>query len=113
MGAVPASPASRKTRATVDQPHAANVPRDTRVSIVAVPWRRFTRAARWNPAPLTNTTGVMSTNAAHGQWANCRAGIMETATAGTVSTTASTSRRASVRCQARSTSAWSSGSGLE
>ncbi len=80
--------------------------------MVAVPWRRFSTAARWNPAPLTNTTGVMSTNASHGQRENCRAGIIESNRAGTVSTAANTSRRASVRCHARSASAWSSGSGL-
>ena len=30
-----------------DQPHAAIVPIEMSVSIVAVPWRRFIHAARW------------------------------------------------------------------
>ena len=46
------SAAPRKTSATVDQPHAARVPMDTSVSMVAVPWRRLITAARWKPHPL-------------------------------------------------------------
>ena len=40
------SPASRKKSATIDQPHAASVPTEMSVSIVAVPCFRFSQAAR-------------------------------------------------------------------
>src|ERR687886_441486 len=41
-------PASPMNSAYSDHSHAASVPTETSVSIVAVPWRRFAHAALWN-----------------------------------------------------------------
>ena len=57
---MPVSPASRKKSATTDQPHAASVPSEISVSIVAAAWRRFFHAATWNGQPAQSTTGVAS-----------------------------------------------------
>ena len=61
------SPASRKKSATTDQPQAASVPTEIRVSIVAAPWRRFCQAALWNGQPAQSTTGVASWSESHCQ----------------------------------------------
>jgi hypothetical protein len=48
---IPVMPASPHSSATTDHVHAASVPRLTRVSIVAVAWRRLRHAARWKDQP--------------------------------------------------------------
>ena len=45
---MPGSPAAPKNSAHSDQPNAASVPTEIRVSMVAAPWRRLAQAARWN-----------------------------------------------------------------
>ena len=55
------APASRKKSEATDQPHAASVPTEISVSMLAEPWRRFRQAARWNGQPAHSTTGVAST----------------------------------------------------
>ena len=64
------APSTRRSAAT-DQPHAASVPIETSVSIVAAPCRAFTSAARWKSKPAQKTTGVASANASHSQPSNC------------------------------------------
>ncbi len=54
------APAPRKNRATTDQVQAAMVPREMRVSMVAVPWRRLAQAALWKGHAPHTTTGVAS-----------------------------------------------------
>ncbi len=61
------SPASRKKSETTDHPQAASVPTEMRVSMVAVPWRRFCQAALWNGQPAHSTTGVASWSESHCQ----------------------------------------------
>ncbi len=39
------------TRTTADQSHAASVPTEISVSIVAAAWRALVSAARWKPPP--------------------------------------------------------------
>ena len=51
------SPASRKKSATTDHPHAASVPTEIRVSIVAAPCFRFIHAALWNGQPPQMNNG--------------------------------------------------------
>ena len=45
------SAAFKKNNATVDHAHAASVPIETSVSMVAVRCRRLTKAALWNAQP--------------------------------------------------------------
>ena len=90
---------STATRATKDQIHAASVPIEIKVSIVAVRWRRLSTAARWKPEPAQKTTGVESAAASHSQPANWSGGIMASAASGAVRTAAATRRTASVRAR--------------
>ena len=83
---MPAMPAIPKNRAYSDQPRAASTPTLMSVSIVAAPCRRFIHAARWNGHAPHNATGPASASASHCQFVNCRAGIIDIATTGTVST---------------------------
>ena len=92
---MPGSPAPRKNRATIDQPQAASVPTEIRVSMVAAPWRRLTQAARWNGHAPQITTGVASCSASHCQLSNCSAGIIDTRSTGSDSAAETTSRRSS------------------
>jgi hypothetical protein len=48
---IPGIPASPRNSAHTDQPNAASVPTDTRVSMVAAACRRLTAMARWNGQP--------------------------------------------------------------
>ena len=64
---IPGSPAEPRNSAYSDQPKAASVPRETSVSIVAAPCRRFVQAARWNGAPPHTTTGVARASESHCQ----------------------------------------------
>jgi hypothetical protein len=71
------------------------VPSEIRVSIVAVAWRRFAHAARWNGHAPQTTTGVASWSASHCQFSNCSGGIIESTRTGSVSAAEMTSRRRS------------------
>lgn len=95
-------PAVPRKRAQSDQPKAASVPMDTRVSIVAAPCRRFVQAARWKGSPPQTTTGAARVRESHCQLSNWRAGTMAIRTTGTAST-AETWRRC--RSAARAASA--------
>src|SRR5690349_14067633 len=61
--------------------------------MVAPPWRRLTRAARWKGQAHQVTTGVTSTATTTDQPANCRAGIIAIAIAGTVNAADTSTRR--------------------
>ncbi len=109
---MPIIPAVPKNSAYVDQRKAADVPIDTRVSIVAVPWRRLVQVARWNGQAAQMMTGPVSANASHCQAGNCNAGTIDIAITGTASTmlptrrwrrsTSSASRRSVVGCSGSS-----------
>ena len=62
------------------------------VSMVAVPCLRFVHAARWKGHAAQTITGAARAREAHCQNGNCRAGIIDIAITGTVSTTDPTSR---------------------
>src|SRR5215216_7953824 len=83
---IPGVPAVPQNRAYSDQPIAANVPRETRVSIVDVPCRRLTHAARWNGQAPHTTTGAAKVSESHCQFVNCQAGTIASAITGMVST---------------------------
>ena len=90
---IPGMPASRKKRATSDQPRAASVPSEISVSIVAAPWRRFCQAALWKGQPPQSTTGVASCSASHCQFSNCSGSIIESSRTGSESAAAKIRRR--------------------
>ena len=90
------------TSATSDHAQAATVPSEISVSMVAAPCRAFRSAARWNPAPAPNTTGVASTRPSHSQPENCSAGSIAINASGSDNTTATISR---IRAR-RASSAW-------
>ena len=81
------------TSTTVDHAHAASVPIEISVSIVTARWRALRNAARWNGQPAQSTTGVASASAAHSQPSNWSGGTIAISVKGTVSATATTSRR--------------------
>ena len=91
------------TSTTVDHVHAASVPTEISVSIVAAPWRAFTNAARWNVQPAQNTTGVESASATHSQPSNCSGGTIVSSTSGTLSAIATTRRSFSAPTRSVST----------
>ena len=64
---MPGTPAVPQNRAYTDQPSAASTPSDTSVSMVAVPWRRFAQAARWNGHAPHTTTGAARVSESHCQ----------------------------------------------
>ena len=64
---IPGSPALPKSSAHSDQANAASTPIETRVSIVAAPWRRFAHAARWNGQAPQTTTGAARVSEIHCQ----------------------------------------------
>ena len=68
------------------------MPSETSVSIVDVPCRRLTQAARWNGQAPQTTTGAASVSESHCQLVNCQAGTIARAITGTVSS-AETIRR--------------------
>ena len=92
---MPGMPASPMNSAYSDHNQAASVPTLIRVSIVAVPCRRFAHAARWNGHPPQSTTGVARLSASHCQLSNCSGGIIDSSRTGTESTAEKTSRRRS------------------
>ena len=89
---MPAIPAVPHNSAYSDQPSAARVPIDTRVSIVAVPWRRLVHAALWNGHAPQTTTGAARVNDIHCQLVNCSAGTMAIAITGALSTSDTNNR---------------------
>ena len=60
---------------------------DTRVSMVAAPWRALMNAALWNGHAPHTTTGAASVSESHCQYVNCRAGIIANAMTGIDSAT--------------------------
>ena len=88
---VSASTPRRST--TVDHPHAASVPTEMSVSIVAAPWRALTEAARWKGQPAQKTTGVDRARATHSQPSNCSGITIASSASGTLRTAATTRRR--------------------
>ena len=86
------SPGPTASSAATDQPQAARVPSDTRVSMVAARWRSPARAARWKPDPAHSTTGVARTAASQAQPGYCRAGNMARASTGAVRAAAASRR---------------------
>jgi hypothetical protein len=108
---VAVSPAPRATSATVDHVHADSVPSETRVSIVAVPWRALISAARWKAKPLTKTTGVARPSASHGHPSNISGGTIDTSTRGTVRPAARSRRQVIERRWRSATSPPASSSG--
>jgi hypothetical protein len=99
-------PSSTAARATSDQPQAASVPIEMSVSIVAVPCRAFTGAARWKRRPETKTTGVARASATHSQPPNCSGGIIAIAVSGPVRTAARRSARRSERAEPPVACSW-------
>src|SRR5918992_5230169 len=83
---MPGTPAVPNSRAYSDQANAASTPIEISVSIVAVPWRRFAHAARWNGHAAHVTTGPASAREIHCQYVNCRAGTIASAMTGTART---------------------------
>ena len=92
---IPGSPASRKKRETADQPQAASVPTEMSVSIVAVPWRRLSAAARWNCQPPQRTTGVASWSESHCHASNWSEGTITSSTTGSESAVVTSRRKRS------------------
>ncbi len=90
---MPGMPASPRNSAHRDQPNAASVPTQTRVSMVAAPCRAFVQAARWNGSPPQTTTGAASVSESHCQLSNCRAGTIASRTTGRARTAETTRRR--------------------
>src|SRR5699024_7174214 len=79
---MPGVPAVPRNRAYSDQPNAARVPMEMRVSMVAAPWRRFVQVARWNGQAPQTTTGAARVRESHCQQVNCSGGIMASRIAG-------------------------------
>ena len=92
---MPGMPASPRNSAYSDQPNAASTPTEMSVSIVAVAWRRFAHAARWNGSAPQTTTGAASVSDSHCQFSNCSGGIIAIASTGSVSAVETSSRRRS------------------
>ncbi len=101
------SPASRKKSATIDQPHAASVPSEIRVSIVAVACLRFSQAALWNGQAPQSTTGVASWSESHCQLSNCSGSIIASSSTGSESSAETIRRRRSGAVGSSSTSSGS------
>src|SRR6478672_5150243 len=84
---MPGVPAVPKNSAYSDHASAERVPRETRVSMVAAPWRRLVHAALWNGNAAHSTTGAARVREAHCQLVNCSAGTIAIAMTGTAKTT--------------------------
>ncbi len=61
--------------AITDQAKAASTPRETRVSMLVAPCRRFRQAARWNGQAHQNTTGTAQAIRSHCQPGNRICGV--------------------------------------
>ena len=64
---MPGAPAVPSSSAHSDHAEAASTPIETRVSMVAAPWRRLVQAARWNGHAPQVTTGAASVSEIHCQ----------------------------------------------
>ena len=82
---------------------------ETRVSIVAAPWRRFATAARWKGSAPHTATGDASASDAHCQYTNWSAGAIAMAITGSDSARQTSSRLRSAS-SAGSGAVWSPGS---
>lgn len=89
---MPGMPASPKNSAHSDQPSAASVPTDTRVSMVAAPCRRLVQAALCSGPPPQTTTGAASVSESHCQLSNWNEGTIASSTTGAASSTETRSR---------------------
>ncbi len=78
-------PASPMNSAYSDHPKAASTPIEMSVSIVAVAWRRFAHAARWNGHAPHVTTGAASVSDSHCQLSNWSREIIAISTTGSES----------------------------
>ena len=79
------------------------MPTEMSVSMVKAPCLRLTHAERWKPQPPQNSTGVVSTRAAHCQPGNCSGVIIESSMTGTAMQAEKTNRRSIPRACARAT----------
>ena len=102
-----------KTSTAADQPNAASVPIEISVSIVAARCRAFSAAARWNGQPAQSTTGAARASATHSQPSNISSGTIETSASGTLSVTATRSRRCRRRSAASASPRRAAGSDAE
>ena len=100
-------PASPMKSAYSDHSHAASVPSETSVSIVAAPCLRLAQAALWNGHAAHSTTGVTRFSDSHWKLSNCSAGTIASASAGSDSSAASSTRRRSAAIASCSPSAGS------
>src|ERR1035437_680141 len=96
---VPGIPAVPRNSAHNDHSHAALIPTEIRVSIVAAPWRALVNAARWNGNAPHTTTGEARVRASHCQLSNCNGAIIDINHTGRLRTAQITSR-----CRSRETS---------
>ena len=85
-------PASPMNSAYSDHSQAASVPTETSVSIVAAPCLRLAHAALWKGQAAHSTTGVTRFSDSHWKLSNCSAGTIESTSAGTESSAASSTR---------------------
>ncbi len=92
---MPGIPALPRNSAHTDHRNAAEVPTETRVSMVAAPCRALVRAARWKGQAAYVTTGAVSVSDSHCQYVNCQAGTMASTTTGSARTTEVIRRRRS------------------
>ncbi len=90
---MPSSPAPPSVSAHSDHRVAAITPSETSVSIVDAPCRAARAAAVWNGHAPHVTTGSAAAATTHCQPVNCSAGIIDSATTGTVRIADATSRR--------------------
>ncbi|TWH25838.1 hypothetical protein L600_000900000880 [Isoptericola variabilis J7] len=90
---MPSSPAPPSSSAHSDHTLAATTPTDTSVSMVDAPCRAARTAATWNGHAPQVTTGSARAATTHCQPVNWRAGIIDRASTGTVSTADTRSRR--------------------
>ena len=81
-------PASPRNSAYSDHSHAASVPTEISVSIVAAPCLRLAHAALWNGHAAHSTTGVTRFSDSHWKLSNCSAGIIASSSAGIESSAA-------------------------
>jgi hypothetical protein len=88
-------PASPMNSAYSDHSHAASVPTEISVSIVAAPCLRFAHAALWNGHAAHSTTGVTRFSDSHWKLSNWSAGTIAISSTGSDSTAATISRRRS------------------
>ncbi len=89
---MPITPAVPWKRATSDQPNAASTPTETSVSMVVLPCRRFSRAARWNGHAPQTTTGAARVSDSHCQPSTWSAGTIAISTTGRLSSAEASSR---------------------